>query len=149
MLSILLSVASLLLSLAATFIAGSSLSQARQVADRDKRDWKQRKWYDLYFQLSETYDFFDWFQTEYKSTNPDFWGDTEVRDWNRLMSLFRKVHTTAMVFPPNPVIDKLVLATAVFSDKLEALSDNRLKNVLDVMDDVRMEALVDRGVLSD
>jgi hypothetical protein len=54
-----------------------------------------------------------------------------------------------MVFPPNPVIDKLVLATAVFSDKLEALSDNRLKNVLDVMDDVRMEALVDRGVLSD
>jgi O-acetylhomoserine/O-acetylserine sulfhydrylase-like pyridoxal-dependent enzyme len=56
MLSILLSVASLLLSLAATFIAGSSLSQARQVADRDKRDWKQRKWYDLYFQLSETYE---------------------------------------------------------------------------------------------
>ena len=149
MLSILLSVASLLLSLAATFIARSSLSQARQVADREKRDWKQRKWYDLYFQLSETYDFFDWFQTEYKSTNPASWGDQEIRDWNRLMNLFRKVHTTAMVFPPNPVIDKLVLATAVFSDKLEALSDNRLKSVLDVMDDVRMEALVDPGVLSD
>jgi hypothetical protein len=149
MLSTLLSVASLLLSLAATFIARSSLSQARQVADREKRDWKQRKWYDLYFQLSETYDFFDWFQTEYKSTNPASWGDQEIRDWNRLMNLFRKVHTTAMVFPPNPIIDKLVLATAVFSDKQESLSDNRLKSVLDVMDDVRMEALVDPGVLSD
>lgn len=149
MLSTLLSVASLLLSLAATFIAGSSLSQARKVANRDRRDWKQRKWYDLYFQLSETYDFFDWFQTEYKFTNPAAWGDKEIRDWNRLMNLFRRVHTTAMVFPPNRVIDKLVLATAVFSDRLESLSDNRLKSVLDVMDDVRMEALVDRTVLGD
>jgi hypothetical protein len=149
MLSTLLSVASLLLSLAATFIAGSSLSQARRVANRDRQDWRQRRWFDLYFQLSETYDFFDWFQTEYKSTNPSSWGDIEIRDWNRLMNLFRRVHTTAMVFPPNPVIDKLVLATAVFSDQQESLSDNRLKSVLDVMDDVRMEALVDRGVLGD
>ena len=86
---------------------------------------------------------------EYKGTNPAAWGEKEIRDWNRLMNLFRKVHTTSMVFPPNPVIDKLALATAVFSDKQEALSDNRLKRVLEVMDDVRMQALIDRGVLAD
>lgn len=97
--SALLSVASLLVSAASAFIAKSSLSQARQVADRDTRDWKQRKWFDLYFQLSETYDFFDWFQTEYKSSNPDSWGEQEIRDWNLLMNLFREVHATAMAFP--------------------------------------------------
>jgi hypothetical protein len=147
LISILLSVASLFIGIAAALIAKSSLSQAKQIADRDRRDWKQRKWFDLYFQMNETYDFFDEFQTKYKRTDPKSWGPQECQDWNHLMNLIRKVHAMAMVFPPNPVIDKLVLATAVFSDKLEALSENRLKTMLDAMDDVRMQAIIDRGVL--
>ncbi len=41
------SLASLLISVAAVWIAKSSLSQAKQVADRDREDWRQRKWFDL------------------------------------------------------------------------------------------------------
>jgi hypothetical protein len=147
--SAVLSVASLLVSIAATWIAGSSLSQARQVAGRDKRDWQQRKWFDLYYQLNEAYDFFDEFQKNHEATDPILWGPPELRDWNHLMNLIRRVHATAMVFPPNSAIDKLCLATAVFSDRQEALSENRLKRVLEVMDDIRMLSLMDRSVLGD
>ena len=63
------------------------------------------------------------------------------------MNLIRRVHARAMVFPPNPAIDKLCLATAVFSDKEEALSENRLKRVFEAMDDIRMQAIIDRSVL--
>jgi hypothetical protein len=146
--SILLSAASVLIGVVAALVAKSSLSQAKQVADRDKRDWRQRKWFDLYLQMNEAYDFFDEFQTKHKGTHPTSWGLQEEEDWNHLMNLIRKVHAMAMVFPPNPVIDKLVLATAVFSDKLEALSENRLKTMLDAMDDLRMQAIIDPNVLS-
>ena len=48
--SLIVAITALLVAIGANRIAESSLSQAKQVADRDQRDWRQRKWFDLYFQ---------------------------------------------------------------------------------------------------
>ena len=71
--SLLIALASFLAALKANSIARGSLSLARQVANRDRRDWQQRQWFDLYFQLNTAYDFFDEFQTKYKMTHPEAW----------------------------------------------------------------------------
>ncbi len=99
--SLVIALASLLASVAATLIAKSSLSQAKQVADRDERDWRQRKWADMYLKADETYDGLDRFRVL-----SDSW-DTEERgrEWNDLMRLIRGAHAMAVVFPENPAVD--------------------------------------------
>jgi hypothetical protein len=142
------SFASLLVSIAAVLIVWNALSQAKQVAERERRDWAQRKWFDLYFQLNDTYDFIDEFQSRRRGMPPSSWDADAIQDWNHVMSLIRKVHAMAMVFPKNQVIDKLISATAVFSEKQEALSVYRLKTILDVLNDIRIKALLDSSVLN-
>ena len=138
-------IASFLTSVAAIFIAWSSLSQAEQVADRDRRDWRQRKWFDLYFKANEVYDSLDRFQTLYDATTPC---TTEYRkDWNDLMFLIREVQSMAVVFPKNSVIEEILSCTAVFKDRAEALSKCRLKKVFNAVDGIRLKALVDPTVL--
>src|SRR5215469_5500814 len=103
-----LAAASLVVSIAAAWIARSSLSQAKQVADRDRRDWKQRKWFDLYLKANEAYDALDRLQTLYAegvATGTEEFG----RDWNNVILLFRELHTMATVFPKNSAIDELLL----------------------------------------
>lgn len=136
--------ASFLTSVAALFIAWSSLSQAKQVADRDRRDWKQRKWFDLYFKANQVYDSLDRFQTLYDAATPC---TTEFqKDWNDLMFLIREVQSMAVVFPKNSVIEEILSSTAV-KDHAEALSKCRLKKVLNAVDGIRLKALVDPTVL--
>jgi hypothetical protein len=142
------SFASLLVSSAAVLIARNTLSQAKKVAERERRDWAQRKWFDLYFQMNDTYDFLDEFRTNRRGMPPSSWDADAIQDWNHLMRLIRKVHAMAMVFPKNQVIDKLISATAVFSEKQEALSVYRLKTIQDILDDIRIKALIDSSVLN-
>ncbi len=125
---LILSVASFLVSLASLMIARSSLAQAGQVAERDRRDWKQRKWFDLYFKASEFYDSLDRFQAQYKSDSPGLWDDPYIRrDFTDLMFLIRKAHSMAAVFPRHQVITDFCNSTAVFRDRNEALSKERLR----------------------
>jgi hypothetical protein len=65
-------VASLIVAMAATWIARSSLlraedsiHQAKQIADRDLKDWRQTKWFDVYLKANEAYDKLEAFQTQY------------------------------------------------------------------------------------
>src|SRR5229473_5734568 len=78
--SIMIEVISLLAALAAVWVARSSLSQAQRVADRDQRDWRQRKWFDLYFKADEAYDALDRFQVLYPGSSSPGWGTPE---WER------------------------------------------------------------------
>jgi hypothetical protein len=143
-----ISVASLLVSLASFFVARSSLKQAEQVAERARRDWKQRKWFDLYFKASEVYDFLDRFQKQYAAMSPTLWGIPAVQnDFNELMFLVRKLHSMAVVFPKHQVINELLNSTAVFKDRNEAMSDDRLKKIFDAVEGLRVMALVDTSVL--
>lgn len=144
--SLCVAIASFLASVAAALIARSSLSQAKQVADRDRRDWKQRKWFDLYFKANEVHDSLDRFQTLYDDATPctaEF-----QKDWNNLMFLIRQVHAMALVFPRNLATDELLSCTAAFKDRAEALSKSRLAKVFNAVEGVRQRALVDPTVLA-
>jgi hypothetical protein len=138
-------VASLVGSLVALAIAKSSLSLAKQVAEQERRDWKQRKWFDLYFQASEFYDHLDRFQTVYEHKVIRDAEDT--KDWNELMFFIRRAHNMAAVFPKTPAIDELFAATAVFSDQREAVSKERLAKIANAVHGLREKALVDTTVL--
>jgi len=143
--SLWVAIASLLVSVAAAYVAKSSLSQAEQVADRDRRDWGQRKWFDLYFKANQLYDSLDRFQTLYDAATPC---TTEFqKDWNDLMFLIREVQCMALVFPKNPVTDEFLSCTAVFKDRAEALSKCRLNKVFNAVDGIRLKALLDPAVL--
>lgn len=138
-------VASLVLSLVALSIAKSSLSSAKQVAEQEQRDWKQRKWFDLYFQASEFYDHLDRFKNQFEHmavANAE-----DAKAWNDVMFQARRVHSMALVFPKNPAIDKLFAVTAVFENRQEAFSRERLEAVLDAVEGLRQMALVHASVL--
>jgi hypothetical protein len=146
--SLAIAIASLLASVAAVLIAKSSLSQAKQVADRDQKDWRQRKWFDLYFKADEAYDALDRFQALYPSTSSPGWNTAEMqREQHDLMRVMRTVHRIAAVFPQTPVIQGLFDATGVFANMDEATSKDRLSKVFNAVQDIRGKALVDTSVL--
>jgi hypothetical protein len=146
--SLAIAIASLLASAAATLIAKSSLSQAKQVADRDHKDWKQRKWFDLYFKADEAYDALDRFQALYPSPSSPGWDMPEwQRESHNLMRIMRTVHRIAVVFPRNPEVQALFEATAVFSNADEYASKDRLSKIFDAVEGIRQKALIDTSVL--
>jgi hypothetical protein len=148
MASLIVSIASLLAAIAAVWIAKSSLAQARQVAEREQKEWKQRKWFDLYFKADEAYDALDHFRVKYpNSLSPD-WGSAQwENDWNDLMRVMRTANRMAVVFPKNAATDALFGSTGAFSDPTEALSRDRLQQLLDAGEELRQKALVDPSVL--
>jgi hypothetical protein len=142
------SAASLLVSIASFFVSRSSLKQAEHVADEARKDWKQRKWFDLYFMASEVYHSLDRFQNQYAAMSTTLWGIPDVQhDFNDLMFLIRRLHSMAVVFPKNRVIDELMNSTAVFKDRSEAMSADRLRRIFDAVEGLRAMALVDASVL--
>lgn len=140
-----ISIASLVVSIASALVAGSSLKTANRVAEREQRDWKQRKWFDLYFKANEAYDHLDYFQANYGgiTMNPAQRAD----DWNELMRSIRQAHSMAVVFPQNPATDELFLCTK-FKTFDEAFSKERLAKLLSAVDALRKKALVDQSVLA-
>jgi hypothetical protein len=91
-------------------ITKESLRRAKRVADRESEEWKQRKWYDLYFEADKAYDNLDGFQTQYSYGPPS----SDYAEWsmyvgerNQLMFLLRRVHSMAAVFPMNPIAERL------------------------------------------
>lgn len=138
--------ASLGLSVVALWVARSSLLLAEQVAEQEQKDWKQRKWSDLYLQASEFYDHLERYQTLYQHRRMVTTQDQE--DWNELMFLIRRAHSMATVFPKTPAIDELFAATAVFKDSHQAFSKDRLEKVFDAVQNLREKALVHPSVLT-
>jgi len=146
MVGVLVALASLGLSVVALRVAKSSLSLAEQVAEQEQKDWKQRKWFDLYFQASDFYDHLERYRTLYQYRSYVTTQDQE--DWNELMFLIRRAHSMAVVFPKTPAIDELLAATAVFKDSHEAFSRERLEKVFDAVQNLREKALVHPSVLT-
>ena len=150
-------IVSVALSLAALSIARSSqrtaeisLSLTKQVAEREREDWKQRKWFDLYIATNAVYDLLDRFQNFYGSaTGPNYGSIQCDEDWNRLMAAVREVHVAALVFPKNPAIDNLIEATAHFERReRDAFDKERLPKLLNALEGLRQKALVNLDILS-
>lgn len=140
--SLAVGIVSFFVSVAATLIARSSLSQAKQVAEREQRDWKQRKWADMYLKADEVYDALDRFRVLYSS-----WDKQELqREWSDLMRLIRGAHAMAVVFPQNAAVGALLSSTAVFKE-VRALSDVELAKVFDAVELIRERALLPSTIL--
>lgn len=147
--SFMVALASLFAAIAACRVAKAALSQAILVADREQRDWRQRKWFDLYFKTNQVYDALERFQTLREPNFPHGQSTPEfTNDWNNLMSLMREVHAMAVVFPRNPAIDGLLAATAVFQRQEEAFSKDRLSKIGSAMEAIRQKALIEPTVLA-
>lgn len=80
-----------------------------------------------------------------KSPRPEY-GQWK-QDFNSLIYIFRAVHALAMVFPVDPVVTELCLATADFQNVENVLSKERLERIFEAMNNVREKALVDSAVL--
>lgn len=146
--SLAIATASLFASVAAALIAQSALSQAKRVADRDQKDWKQRKWYDLYFKADEAYDALDRFQSLYPSTASPGWNmEVMLQESHDLMRTIRTVHRIALVFPQNQEVKALFDATAAFKNMEEATSKDRLSKIFDAVEGIRQKSLIDVSVL--
>lgn len=133
-------VASLMVAAAALWFAVRSLRLA-------KMDWRQRKWFELYFKASEFCDALEHFQAQHDSASLNT--DDGKRDLNDLMFLIRKAFHMALVFPKHSVITNVLLSTAVFSNPQEALSKDRLAKISDAVEGLRQKALVDPSVLEE
>ena len=142
--TLLVSVASLLVSVVAAVLAKNSLDQAKRVADRDSTDWKQRKWFDLYLEAERAYDSLDQLQSQYADGPPshdsDEWNKyaTEV---NSLMLMMRRVHSMAAVFPVMPELSTL-FQNAVFPNEGDLLSADRKKSLFEAVEGIRQKALI-------
>jgi hypothetical protein len=148
--------ASLVVSIIATLFAKGSLNrandslrQAEKIASREEQDWRQRKWFDLYLKANEAYNALEKFQIQYgigslQSPDDGQW----KQDFNNLIYIFRAVHALAMVFPIDPVVTELCLATVDFQNVENVFSKKRLERIFEAMNNVREKALVDPAVLS-
>lgn len=140
--SLVVAIVSLLLSGIATLVAKSSLSQAKEVAARDERDWRQRRWADMYLKADETYDALDRFHVLSDSWDTEEW----EREWNDLMRLIRGALAMAVVFPQNPAIGAFLSSAAVFKDE-KTVSEERLSKVFDAVELIRQRALLPAAIL--
>ncbi len=148
-------IASLVIAVAAALIAKSSLSQAKQVAARDEKDWKQRKWFDLYFKADEAYDALERFQALYPSTSSPGWDTPEWdRETHDLMRIMRTVNRVALAFIPQSgeipaEIQALLNASAVFKNiKDEGTSKEQKSNLFNAVEGLLPKAQLDGSVLN-
>lgn len=89
---------------AATQLAAESLRQAAQVAERDLADWRQTKWFDLFFQAQQMCDALEYFQATYAQFasaegSSSYWGtEPMTADFNDFLRLARRTLSMASVF---------------------------------------------------
>jgi hypothetical protein len=140
--SLAIAIASLLVSTGSVLIAKNSLLQAKQVADREQREWNERKWVDMYLKANEIYDYLDRFRVLSDSWSQEEW----QHEWNTLMHRIRQAHALAVVFPINPAIDAFVNATAVFKDR-KAISEEDLSKTFNAVELIRDKAKIGSPVL--
>lgn len=129
-----------------TGLADESLRQTKEVAERELADWRQSKWFELYFKASEMCDTLEHFQ---KSHRPEEYryGGPIASDYNNFIFLNRKCLMMAAVFPKNDAVDKLAAASAAFANFDEMFSKERLALIGDAVQDIRELALLHPAVL--
>jgi hypothetical protein len=132
-------ISSLVVAIAAFVVARKTMKDAEE-------DWKQRKWFDLYFKADEAYNELDYYRTAY-SGQPIPKTPEQASDWNKLMFLIRQAHSMATVFPKTEAIDKLFAATD-FGDPAGAFDPGRLKTFMDAVEALRQKALIKPSILN-
>jgi hypothetical protein len=149
--SLVVAIASFVASVVSAAIAKGARKDAESIAERAHDEWAQQKWFDLYFSTNSAYDAMEKLQGDsvvQRNGTINLHGGNYPDRANEVIRLFREIHAMAMVFPRCPAIDTLCAATSGFvDDPSEMLSKQRLKNLMDAMNDIREKALVDTSVL--
>jgi len=134
-----IALASLVVAVAAFVVTWVTLKEAED-------DWRQMKWFDLYFKADEAYNTLEKYQTVYKS-QPVPQTVLQMHDWNDLMFRIRQVHTMADVFPKNTTIDLLFASTVSFQNPANAFDPNRLPQMMEALQGLRDRAKLKQKVL--
>jgi len=153
--SLFVAIVSFVASLVSAAIANWSRKDAKRIADRAHDEWAQQKWFDLYFLTNSAYDAMEKLQADCNIQDSrllSIRGGGNYSDRaNVVICLFREIQAMAMVFPQCATIDLLCAATSGFSDDpfdpRGLRSKERLKTLMDAMNDMREKALVDSSVL--
>jgi hypothetical protein len=149
--SLLVAIVSFIASLVSAVIANGARKDAERIAESAHDEWAQQKWFDLYFSANSAYDAMDKLQADsivQKSGTIIIHGGTYLDRANEVIRQFREIQAMAMVFPKCAPIDTLCAATSGFvNDPSEMLNKQRLKNLMDAMNDIREMALVNTSVL--
>ena len=150
--SLVVAIAAFIASLVSAAIAKGAREDADSIAERAHDEWAQQKWFDLYFSTNYAYDAMEKLQADsivQKNGTINIHGGNYPDCANEVVRLFREIQAMAMVFPRCTAIDMLCAATSGFvDDSSEMLSKQRLKNLMDAMNDIREKALVDASVLT-
>lgn len=136
-------VTNLVVAVVALVVSGVAMYIALRTMNDAEEDWKQRKWYDLYFAAAQPYDLLDQFRKVY----PRNVGTLEKnRAWNDAMMSLRQSHALATAFPKTDVIDAFFSASD-FSNPDYAFDDERMRKLGDAVEGLRQKALLKPIVL--
>jgi hypothetical protein len=129
--AVIVSVVSLYLSKVSVGISESSLNLTKELAERDLRDWTQRKWFDLYDAAETFRTLLERFQVKYERrlATKEFEDDA-----HELTFAARRTIRFACVFPQNPAlnaffscVNKWNLEENLFSKEMAADYDDAIE----------------------
>lgn len=137
--ALVVAVASLVAAIVSLLLAKTAVRIARDVADRDLRNWWHQKWFDLYEAAENFCTLLERFQTKY-----DRLLDTRefVDDANDLTFAIRRVLPFASVFPVNPTVNAFFACVRKWKLDENLLSKEMLKDYGNAVEGLRQEARV-------
>lgn len=137
--AVIVSVVSLYLSKVSVHISESSLKLTKELAERELRDWTQRKWFDLYAAAEKFRTLLERFQTIYDKplATKEF-----ERDAHDLTFAMRDTLVLASVFPQNPTIDAYFNCIRKWKMDEHLFSKSMLEEFCDAIEGFRQEARV-------
>jgi|ERR1700687_3925644 len=135
---------SLRLSQVSVHISESSLNLTKELADRDLRDWTQRKWFDLYVTAERFRMLLERFQTIYDGPLHTLEFEKDANDLNFAI---RETLPYAAVFPQNPTIDSFFNCIRKWKLDENLFSKEMLAAYIDAIEGFRQEAKVPEVVI--
>ena len=131
--AVIVSIVSLYLSKASVRISQNSLDLTKELAERDLRDWTQRKWFDLYDSAEIFRTLLEKLQVKYNKPLATTEFENEVHE---LTFAARRMLRVACVFPQNPTVNALFacvnkwnLAENLFSKEMAAEYDDAIEGL--------------------
>lgn len=140
------SLASLIVSMAAAVFAALSVLQAKRMARREHDEWAQRRWFDLYSKTAEALDTLEYFRVRYPDSKHK--GGTEERamDWSEMMFKIRAAGRMAFAFPQNPLVTAFI-DSCKFRNSEDTVLDEGYEKMFEAVEGLRGKALVNLSVL--
>lgn len=143
--SLLIALASLCIAWNSVRIGKNALLQAKVDSDRAQRDWRQRKWFNLYVEADRAINLLEAFQIKYGKVSAD--SNTWKAEWESTVHQLRRVCSMGAVFPINPATDRFFAAAAAIPNPEWGLPKGCFDEVSEAVEDIRQKALVDPTVL--